>query len=378
MSDVAQVFTSDNPLVQQLLAGTADAQIKLAAARGALPITPIEQLHVLFALRADDAEDVRAAVDETVRGLDDHVLSTIVRDPAVPPATLDFYARHMLDKAEAVSALLANRVLGDATFVFLAGHAIGTGLELVVTNQVRLIRAQGAIDAALENPVLSTDQRRRLLEIREEFFHKKEREAKRRKEEEERLVRLRAKKEWTQKELEKLQAEVAKETQAEKEAGTLIPDFVESDEADSDDAVKEAKKRVQDMSVPEKVMLAIRGSRTERLQLVRDPNRLVATSAIKSPKITDSEVEHIAGMRNVSDEVLRFVGHKREWLRTYSTLLTLVKNPRTPVAVSMNLLGRVQGKDLKVLTTDRNIAEGLRRQAKQIFDRSQKGAGGRR
>ena len=52
----------------------------------------------------------------------------------------------------------------------------------------------------------------------------------------------------------------------------------------------------------------MQGTREERSILVRDPNRLVSSAVLSSPKLTESEVEAIARMTNVSDEVLRIVG----------------------------------------------------------------------
>ena len=46
-------------------------------------------------------------------------------------------------------------------------------------------------------------------------------------------------------------------------------------------------------------------------------------------------------------------------------VLAVVKNPKTPVALSMNLMARLGEKDLKLLTTDRNVPDVLRMQARR-------------
>jgi hypothetical protein len=43
----------------------------------------------------------------------------------------------------------------------------------------------------------------------------------------------------------------------------------------------------------------------------------------------------------------------------------LARNPKTPLPVSMNLLNRLNEKDLKVLSTNRNIPEVLRTTARK-------------
>jgi hypothetical protein len=104
----------------------------------------------------------------------------------------------------------------------------------------------------------------------------------------------------------------------------------------------------------------MKGTREERAILIRDPNKIVAVAVLSSPKLTDSEVETIARMANVSEEVLRIIAHTRAWVKNYPVVLALTKNPKTPVALSMNLLSRLNERDLRMLSSDRNIPDVLR------------------
>jgi len=70
--------------------------------------------------------------------------------------------------------------------------------------------------------------------------------------------------------------------------------------------------------------------------------------------------ESIAKMANVSDELLRMIGFSRAWTKNYSVVHALVKNPKTPLAMSMNFLARLSEKDLRSLSTNRNIPDVLR------------------
>ncbi len=51
--------------------------------------------------------------------------------------------------------------------------------------------------------------------------------------------------------------------------------------------------------------------------------------------------------------------------------LSLVKNSKTPVAMSMTLMQRLTASDVKRLTTDRNVPEALRLSAKKRLSSSQ-------
>ena len=62
--------------------------------------------------------------------------------------------------------------MADQTLEALARTVAGDPQEALIVNQVRLLRQPSLIDALFENPALTADGRRRLLEIREEFFER--------------------------------------------------------------------------------------------------------------------------------------------------------------------------------------------------------------
>ena len=60
------------------------------------------------------------------------------------------------------------------------------------------------------------------------------------------------------------------------------------------------------------------------------------------------------------------IGHNRGWLKNYGVVLGLCKHPKTPPAVSMQLVHRLNEKDVKMLTMDRNVQEGVRTLARKM------------
>jgi hypothetical protein len=121
------------------------------------------------------------------------------------------------------------------------------------------------------------------------------------------------------------------------------------------------------LPVVERMKLAMKGSREQRAQLIRDPNRMVSTAVLSSPKLTDSEIESFTKMGNVSEDVLRIIGMNRGWQKNYSVILGLVRNPKTPPGISMQLLHRLTEKDVKMLAVDRNVPESLRLVARKLM-----------
>ncbi len=129
---------------------------------------------------------------------------------------------------------------------------------------------------------------------------------------------------------------------------------------EGDEQKSSVTQKIASMTVAQRMSLAMKGSREERAILIRDPNKLVSTAVLSSPKMTESEVEAISKMANVSEEILRMIGANRAWIKNYNVMAALVRNPKSPVALAMNLMNRLNDKDLRQLSTNRNVAEILR------------------
>jgi hypothetical protein len=131
-------------------------------------------------------------------------------------------------------------------------------------------------------------------------------------------------------------------------------------ESTTEDEKASVVQRLANMSVPEKVKAAMKGTREMRAILIRDPNKMVSLAVLSCPKITETEVETFARMGSVSEDVLRTIGQTRAWVKRYNIVLSLVKNSKTPVALSMVLLNRLNEADVRRISIDRNVPEPLR------------------
>ena len=141
---------------------------------------------------------------------------------------------------------------------------------------------------------------------------------------------------------------------------------------DSEDR-ETATQRLAKMGFSDRLKAAVKGSREMRSILIRDPNKMIASSVLSSPKLAEPEVEAFAKMANVSEDVLRIIASNRAWLKSYGVILALTKNPKTPLAMSMNLMNRLSTKDLQKLSVDRNVAEALRISARKKVTSNQSG-----
>ena len=132
------------------------------------------------------------------------------------------------------------------------------------------------------------------------------------------------------------------------------------DDLASDTRAATTLQKLQSMSFTDRVKAAMRGTREVRSILIRDSNKLIATSVLSSPKVSESEIESYAKMATVSEDVLRTISMNRAWLKNYGVMLALTKNSKTPLAVSLHLLGRLNERDVAGVATDRNVPDPLR------------------
>jgi hypothetical protein len=163
--------------------------------------------------------------------------------------------------------------------------------------------------------------------------------------------------------------------EVEKEAAPLPeiePDLVAAIEPDV--AKRETlMQQVAKMNVVQRMMLALKGARTERMLLIHDSNKLIQRAVLQSPKLTDSEVESFASMTNLSGETLRTISFIRRFMKNYLVARNIVNNPKTPLDVSLHLFPRLNATDLMKLTGNKNIPETLRSSAVKLHRKRKSG-----
>jgi hypothetical protein len=127
-----------------------------------------------------------------------------------------------------------------------------------------------------------------------------------------------------------------------------------------DDPRRSVVHGISQMSFTDRLKAAIKGTREMRAVLIRDTNKMVAAAVLSCPKLSESEIETFARMANVGEDVLRVIGSNRAWTRHYGVVVGLTRNPKTPVAVALNLIPRLNARDLLTLSVDRNVPEAVR------------------
>lgn len=346
-------------LISLLRTGDAPLELRQFAARGLLPLDADDQMRALLVVVGDGDKDTADAAQERLAAIPPEDFSRFLRNADPTGMEIDVIARRSEDPL-VLEQIIRHRNVADETLEVLAGTVSGTAQDALVINQVRLLRQPSLIDALFANPSLTADSRRRLNEIREEFFDKEDRRKEaERKRQEELAAALAAPGALTAEEQAEVDAALAEEggktTLTDEEFRRLITEG-------------SIHRKITTMTVSEKIRLAYSGGKDERRILVGDANKLVGLAVLKSRGITVNEVENICQMRHLADEIFRIIAGRREWIRKPGIILALVKNPKVPLTITMGILRHVPLRDLRHISRDPNLAEGLRIMAKKILD----------
>jgi hypothetical protein len=372
-----------SPAVQKLMASPTPA--KLMAAKGISPLRPAELLISVYQLSFDADAAVKTTAEAAPGSLPDKILEGTLGD-ALPPQVLHFFALRLTPpRTEAMVKILYNQATADETFVVLATRLAERELEIIFENEMRILRCPAILQALYYNPQARMSSVNRAIELCARN-----------------LIRL-----------EGIPAYDELVKSIREDAGAVDPDVVDQtfaaalDATGSSDPASDASGSTPVASIPattlggataaasaapvaagkekekdgrkrsvvinfsklklyEKMRLATLGNEYCRQTLVRDPNRLVAMAAIRSPKITDSEIVKTAGNRVVAEEVIRYIASQRDFLRMYAVKLSLVQNPKCPVGISVRFLSQLMPEDLKNISRSKSVPAALSTTAKKL------------
>jgi hypothetical protein len=336
-------------ILEKIRCGSAPDDLKRSLAKGVFPLAPAEMMETLIILAGEAAYREDAA--KSLRRIPKGVVLGVCSGKETSPQLLGRLAKLFSRNEEFLEKIIVNPACDDTAIAFVATLPFPALLEIIGRNHARLAR----------KPEIAANLRKNTAAPAS-------------------VIRL-----WEE-EMERRQGREAKEAAAAVELETpealpavLLEEVDEKDEKDEGGsaAVEEKRETIQQllrsMTAGQKVALAGKGNGEVRKILVRDKNRLVCVKVLENPRITDSEVEMYAKSTNVSDDVLRFIGNKREWAKLGPVVRALVQNPKTPLGLSLTHLKRMSVRELDGLSKNRNIPEALRKAARKMHkQKSQK------
>jgi hypothetical protein len=358
------------PAAQKVLDPASPPPMKMMAAKAVVPGLKPADLLVVVALLATGEGPAADQAKQTLAKLPPPVLNGALAadlDPWVLDQIATFYAAD----ASAMERLLAMPRIAFETVEKIAASCTEQIAELIATNEQRMLSHPPIIERLYMNKGTRMSTADRIIEL-----------AVRNKLE---LTGIPAYKEVAIAIGQELIAEptpeptpddvIFRETLDEGAAIGFNPEaedtHVVSDEGDEEVAGKFVPlyARLGQMTIAQKIRVAMLGTAAERMLLMRDSNRLVASAAIRSPLIQEPEVVRVSASRVVSEEVLRTISINKDWIKNYQVKVNLVMNPRTPFPMASRLVTYLRESELKTISKSKNVSGPIATAAKQQLNR---------
>jgi hypothetical protein len=363
-------LTKLSPAAQKILDPAGPPQLKAMAAKGIVPgLKPADVLMVVALLAASDGPAAESA-RQTMAKLPAPIL-TAALGADLEPFVIDQLARSYASDAAVMERLLMMPRIALETVADVAGRCTEAVAELVAVNEQRLLMHPPIIERLYMNKATRMSTADRIIEL-----------AVRNKLE---LKAVPAYKEVAIAIGQELIAEAAaeptpddilfKETLEVGASIALDANAEDTHEISDEGEEQVAKKfvplyaRLAQMTIAQKIRIAMLGSAAERLLLMRDSNRLVSTSAIRSPLVQEPEVVRISASRTVAEDVLRVIAMNKDWVRNYMVKVNLVMNPRTPFPISSRFVTFLREAELKSISKSKNVTAAIATAAKQQLNR---------
>lgn len=137
------------------------------------------------------------------------------------------------------------------------------------------------------------------------------------------------------------------------------------DEEITDDQRKTLYDRIQAMPVAERIRLARKATRPERLVLMKDNNKTVHLMLVQNPRISTDEVAYIASYRQANPEALKMIAQNRMHLQNPRIVSALVRNPKTPTPIAVRLIDRLPKSEVQRLAKANDVQRPIQAAARK-------------
>lgn len=342
---------SKNPLVKKFADGSAAGDLIDMLLLKQLPFTEEEYLESLVFALKDEAYKVKAVT--LLEGISENTKAAYVDKPEANHRVAYFLILEALNRQNTtiISKAVRNQALPYEFLLKIAEKGNGQLLEILMDNQIKLIAYPEILEQIEKNPEAGNFIKGRVNEIRAYYLESHETA-----EIPEEAV------------MDDLKEVIILEKEEEKETAGES----EGEEEDEDDildlASVEAKalttlQEINAMSTSERIKLALTGSKSQRMILVKDPNKMVCTAVLESPKLGVDEVSLLARNKSIDGELIAKIARRRDWVKNYTVMYELIHNPKTPIKDALGFVKKLHMRDLQLLSRDKNVNPVVRQLA---------------
>jgi hypothetical protein len=357
---------------------------RMMAARAMAPIPPKALIPIIYQLHLDPDPKIAAAAAKSFANLDEKLVAPVLSE-ALPAPVLEALAHVLVHRFNVAEKLLLNRAVPDSAFVWVAAHAEDANLiNVVVENQERLLRDHGIVRALKRNPrALRSDLDKAIdFLVREGVFLDDVPEF------EDAFLKLGKADQLALLKNVTISDEHLSERERNKasELGMSADEFISSGSDVLSDEEREAildelaemdgegreekdwtKTPFMKLPIPIQIKMAMTGPHEKALEALNSPNRVVAGSAIRNPKIKENDVVKISRSKTMHEDVIRYICNNGDWTKSYTVKFNLVQNPKTPPSLMSRWLPLLRTSDLKTLSKSKQVPSNVSLLAKRLM-----------
>lgn len=365
-------------MIELIRQSAVPANVMRSASKGALALAPAEMIEILVYLASTPLFGEEARM--TLAGWDEGACRQVCSDPASPQDVLDYFLHNR--RPRLMATLLDNPAIPESVLLDIAQEQSSEAVQLLLATE-RGRASRSVLQALSSNPVLLPSQVQQVRAMLE-----KSAPAEPASEPADDAAYDEAIAQYIAEHAAEIAAEEGKkfelvgeaelEPPAEEAPVTVAPPPTPTPTSAAASApVKPAARpeaerisplqKISRLTVGERVQLAMKGNKEERFILIRDGSKVVSAAVLESPKASEQEIEMYASMKNVQESVLRGIAGKRKFMKIYAVVRALANNPRCPLDVQLPLLKNLLNMDLRALSTNKNIADTVRKVALKMF-----------
>ncbi len=348
---------SKNPLVEKIIFGDTNEELLQFLLSKQLAFTEEEYLESAVFVMQNEAHRERAR--QLLSQISDSVKKSYAQKKEANERVAHFLLLEALERQNLaiLTTVIQNAALPYEFLVAVGERGPAAALDVLIENQIRLIAYPEILDAMERNPQVTPFLLGRIREVRD--FYLREQKA-------EEIPAAAVLPSLTEVIAEEKKAERQQkqetEEQGEKKGEELPPLEIEVEKI-----ALTTLQKINRMSITERIKLALSGSKTERMVLIKDSNKMVQLAVLESPKINEDEILIYSKDKALAGDLVSKIANSRDWTRNYTIILSLIQNPKTPINRALGFIKQLHERDLKLVMLDKNINPVIRNLAASYF-----------
>ncbi len=316
--------------VSKIMSKWGGHSVRLAAARGALPMSGHNLVTVLFIFYHGENQELKEEALGTLKTLPTQILLSALSQEELHPSIIDLIVKLRYQDAVVMGAVLSHRMVGIKSLLFLAENSRGDVLDALSHNDEILLKTD-----VLRTAIINNIHADKVMKLRLGWIEPA------------------------------VKPEPKPVDKSQSDSDTPAEDDETEEEVEAEGLSK--YQSLQNMTVSEKIKMALTGDKEWRTLLIRESNKLVNTAVLNNPRISEGEVLNVAKSRSSSEEMIRIIVLNRDWVKLYDMKKALAVHPRTPLQKAMRYMTFLSDKDIRELAKSREIGQAIVNNAKRML-----------